>query len=79
MTPVEPTTDKGQPVVFAKDQPQYLPLPARRTDDGRVITEWSLTEEERDRIARGENIRLTLLTFNQPLQPIVLEITSEHE
>ena len=79
MTPVEPTTLIGNPVVYAKDQPEYIPLPARKTDDGSVITEWTLTEEERDRIARGENIRLTLLTFNQPLQPIRLEITSEED
>jgi len=77
MVPVEPTTGIGSPVIYAKDQPEYLPLPARKTVDGDVITEWSLTEEERDRVARGENIRLTLLTFNLPLQPIRLEITSE--
>lgn len=79
MTPVEPTTGIGRPVIYAKDQPEYIPLPARKTADGRVITEWTLTEEERQRVALGENVRVTLLTFNQPLQPVMLEITSEQE
>jgi len=79
MTPVTPTTGVGSPVVYAEDQPEYIPLPARKTDDGRVITEWSLTEEERLRIAHGENIRLTLLTFNQPLQPVLIEVTAEED
>lgn len=79
MTPVAPTTLAGTPVVFAEDQPQYQPLPARRTKDGRVITEWELTEAERLRIAHGENVRLTILTFNDPLQPVLVEITCEDE
>lgn len=79
MIPIEPTTLIGDPVVYAKDQYEYSPLPARKTEEGRVITEWSLTDEERRRIAHGENIRLTLLTFNRPLQPIILEVTSEQD
>lgn len=79
MTPVEPTTLVGDPVVYAKDQPQYESLPARRTADGRVITEWMLTDEERWRISHGENIRLTVLTFNGPLQPVILAVTSEQD
>lgn len=79
MIPVEPTTHTGNPVVYAKDQPQYLSLPARKTDGGDVITEWSLTDDERDRIACGENIRLTICTFHQPLQPVKLEVTSEND
>lgn len=79
MEPVEPTTLVGDPIVFAKDQPEYRPLPARKTSEGKVITEWQLTDEERWRIAHGENIRLTMLTFNLPLQPVLLEVTSEQD
>jgi hypothetical protein len=64
-------------VVFAKNQPQYDPLPALVYADGKLMTEWKLTEEERERIAHGENIRLWIWTFNRPLQPVALEVTDE--
>jgi hypothetical protein len=76
MDPITPTCEEGHGVIFAKDQPQYLPLPAKVCTDGRVITEWQLTEEERRLIACGENIRLHLYTFGQPLQPVRLQVTT---
>lgn len=65
-------------VMIAKDQPEYMPLPALMYKDGKVLTEWSLTEDERQRLIRGERIRLWVWTFGLPLQPIALEITDEH-
>ena len=42
MEPMSPVLDKNQfglsEIVFAKDQPEYLPLPAIRLNDGTVIT-----------------------------------------
>lgn len=64
-------------VVIAKDQPQYRPLPALLFTDGKIMTEWQLTEEERERILRGENIRLWIWTHGRPLQPVAIEVTSE--
>lgn len=68
-------------VVYAKDQPQYLPLRALRSDDpsGRVVTRWTLTDEQRKDIANGKDIFLMLLTFGQPLQPIQIAIGSGTE
>lgn len=57
-------------VTYAKDQPQYLPLPAHRSEDGCVTTCWQLTWRERFKVLFGGNLFLSLLTFNQPLQPI---------
>jgi hypothetical protein len=71
------TRKRVRVVVFAKDQPQYLPLPALVFEDGKILTEWTLTEEERQRLIRGEALRLWVWTFNQPLQPVMLEVTSE--
>jgi hypothetical protein len=65
-------------VIIAKDQPEYDPLPALIYTDGRVLTEWSLTEEERGRLIAGERIRLWVWTFNHPLQPLQIEVTDEH-
>jgi hypothetical protein len=65
-------------VEIAKDQPEYQTLPALVYTDGKILTEWALTEDERAAIARGENLRLWVWTFGRPLQPIALEVTSEH-
>lgn len=67
--------ETARKVVFAKDQPEYLPLPAIVFDGGKVLTEWRFTEEERLRVSRGENIRLWIWTFGSPLQPVALEVT----
>lgn len=65
-------------VVFARDQPDYLPLPALVYPDGTVLTEWSFSEEERSLIARGENLRLWIFRPpHAPLQPVKLELTNE--
>lgn len=41
---MKPKEFKGQNIVFAKDQPEYQPLPALRMPDGEVITCWGLSE-----------------------------------
>ena len=56
-------------VVFAKDQPGYLPLPAFRDEDGRVTVCYCLTVWERLVILFKSNIWLQVLTFNRPIQP----------
>lgn len=66
-------------VVIAKDQPQYDPLPALIFRDGKVMTEWELTEDERARLISGERLRLWIWTFGRALQPIALEVTAEEK
>ncbi len=58
-------------VVFAKDQPQYQPLPAFKSDDGQTISCWQLNLKERFKILLTGKLWLTVLTFNQPLQPLL--------
>ena len=61
-------------VVFAKDQPEYVPLPAVVVDEGtRIITRWQLSFRERLRILFKGNLWLSVLTFGKPLQPVLLE------
>ena len=55
-------------VVFAKDQPEYQPLPAH--DNGRVVTTcWRLTWHERFTVLFRGNLWLQQMNFGQPLQP----------
>ena len=83
MTPVALDALAGDPepryVIIAKDQPQYEPLPALVFSDGRILTEWSLTEEERERLIQGERIRLWIWACGQPVQPVALQVTCPEE
>lgn len=58
-----------QNVVFAKDQPQYQPLPAYRSREGQVISCWRLTLWERLCLLFSGRLWLRQLTFGDPLQP----------
>ena len=58
-------------MVFAKDQPQYNPLPAFADDDGTVVTCWRLSWRERLRILFSGRFWLITMTFKAPLQPIL--------
>jgi hypothetical protein len=75
MKPLTPPAYEGtRGVMYAKNQPQYDPLPARLFPDGCVLTEWQPTAEELARILDGKPIRLWCWTFNRPLQPVALEV-----
>lgn len=57
-------------ITFAKDQTEYLPLPALKFQDGLVVTRWSLSFWERVNVLLGGSVYLGLLTYGRPLQPI---------
>jgi len=67
---MKPIEFKERNVVYAKDQPEYLSLPAHRMEDGEVITCWKLTLRERLKVLFTGRFWICLLTFNQPLQPV---------
>ncbi len=75
MQPVIPrSSGAGKAVVYAAEQPQYRPLPALVSEEGAVFTEWELTRDERDAVARGARLILSLMPFGGPLQPVRLEV-----
>jgi hypothetical protein len=55
---------------YAKDQPEYLQLPAFRARDGRVATLWGLSFKDRIKVLFTGKIWLEVLTFNKPLLPL---------
>ena len=73
MAPIEFTE---QNVVFAKDQPEYLPLPAHRTEDGRVFSCWKMTLLERVIVLFTGRIWFGTMPFGQPLQPQKIQVRS---
>ncbi len=60
-------------VVFAENQPEYIPLPAWRGEDGTVVTRWRFGWKERLLLLLTGDLWLTVLTFNHPLQPVKLD------
>lgn len=71
---------EAEEVVFAKDQPEYIPLRTLvyetypGSKDIRVISRWTLTPEQRQAVLDGADIYLTCLTFGRPLQPVTLAV-----
>ena len=62
----------GQTVIYAKDQPQYRPLPAYRDPldhKGRIICCWKLSLWERLKVLITGRLWHHVLTFHEPLQP----------
>jgi hypothetical protein len=54
---------------FAKNQPEYMPLPAW-TDGNQVVSGWSLTWRERIHVLINGVLWIRQMTFGQPLQPL---------
>lgn len=64
-----------QTVVFAKNQPEYLPLPAHvdlSTSSMVVTCCWQLTWRERIALLLTGKLWHQVLTFGKPLQPQML-------
>lgn len=69
---MKPITFKEQNVVYAENQPEYLPLPAHVSPmdpQGPVISCWNLSFKERLRVLFTGRIWLLLLSFGKPLTP----------
>jgi hypothetical protein len=69
VSPVVPGNEKFE-VCYAKDQPEYLPLPALRTEHA-MLTRWRLTDDERRHIAEGGDLFIAVMHFGHKLQPLM--------
>ena len=79
MYPVSPVISqeyKKHEVIFAKDQPEYLPLPALvlEGEEKPVVSRWRLDDLERKKVAAGADILLTQNIFDGLYNPIRLEV-----
>lgn len=73
---MKPVEFKHQNVIFAKDQPEYQPLPALRLDtpEGQVISCWKMSIWERMKVLFTGRVWLSLMSFNKPLTPSYLAV-----
>lgn len=68
ISPVVPGNEEFE-VVYAKDQPEYDPLPVLRTENT-LLTRWKLDDRERAHIAAGGDIFIGVMHFGGRLQPM---------
>jgi hypothetical protein len=69
VSPVVPGNEEFE-VVYAKDQPEYQPLPVLRTEKA-LLSRWRLSEAERAHIAAGGDLFVCVLHFGGTLQPMM--------
>lgn len=71
---MHPLNFDGANVVYAANQPEYEPLPAEYCGGkyGQINTLWELSPEELKQVQETGKIWLSVLTFGQPLQPVLL-------
>lgn len=77
---MKPLEFKEQNCVYAKDQPEYIPLPAHKVADqkGEVIFCMGLTWKERIKLLITGKLWCSLLTFNKPLTPSFFSVNKKH-
>jgi hypothetical protein len=73
---MKPIEFKHQNVVYAKDQPEYMPLPALRLDtpQGEVISCWKMSAWERFKVLFTGKVWVSLMSFNKPLTPSYVSV-----
>ena len=73
---MEPIKFDGANVVYGANQPEYKPLPAERRPGpcGEIVTCWELSPDELKRVQETGKIWLGVLTFGQPLQPVIMSV-----
>jgi len=76
---MKPIAFDEQNCVYAENQPEYLPLPVHKTDDGRVISCWRFSWWERLKVLVFGKMWYHVMTFNQPLQPQLPTVDSPFE
>ena len=76
---MKPIKFKEANTTFAKDQPQYQPLPAlvKEGQHGDVVTCWHLSFKERAKILITGKLWLNMMTFKKPLTPVYLTVNKE--
>ena len=76
MEAVKPDINGFPEMLCGATQEEYNTLPATLAYDADgnfiLVTRWKLSPDERAAVAAGGDVYLTVLTFGQPLQPVML-------
>lgn len=75
MTPISPVlAPEFAPAERVAGGEGYIDLPMLMNSTGVVLSRWKLTDAEREAVANGADVFLSIWTFMQPLQPLRIEI-----
>lgn len=77
MRAVQPQVAGFEEHILARDQTEYVQIPAVFTDVESVpcvVTRWTLTPEERAEVAAGADIWLEMLIPNERASPVRLSV-----
>lgn len=70
MYSIDPGEEYGIQRVYGSQQTDiYEPLYSRVTPEGISVTRWRFSEAERQLIAQGKDLFITIKTFGTPMQP----------
>lgn len=80
---MQPIKTANSNLVYRGSPPDIVDLPCERAEihgglqDGgtAIYSVWELTDEEREQIARGGNVKLGV--FTEPIPPVSLEVVVE--
>lgn len=75
---MKPIAFDGHNIVYAKDHPEYLPLPAF-TDGTTTVSCWALTWRERFTLLVRGKLWFSQMNFGKALQPIRPDVESPLE
>ena len=77
---MKPVKFKHQNVVYAENQPEYIPLPALRlnTTEAEVISCWKLSFKERVKVIFTGIVWVSMASFNKPIMPLFLSISRKN-
>ncbi len=75
---MKPVIFKNSNCIYAENQKEYLSLPAYKHGDptGTVTSCWQMSFRERFKVLCTGKIYLSLLTFNKPLTPQLLDVNN---
>lgn len=74
---MQPLNFDGANIVFGANKPEYQPLPAEcvgKPEIGQINTCWELSPDELKQIQETGKIWVSILTFGQPLQPVLVSV-----
>ena len=77
MRAIAPRTGADE-ATFAEEQDEYMPITVAvhpHTDGSRsLLTRWTMTDDERRRVAAGEDIYVAQMNFGGPMTPLLVSV-----
>jgi len=74
---MEPVKFDGADITYAENQPEYLPLPAKKVNDNTILTCWELSDQDIEMLKQTRKLWIGVMNFGLPLQPMLPSVNRE--